>query len=130
MEVFHSILHRNFIRKNDMEDPPTFDDEESIARAKRKEAKIHQDHETDKEHKHKAEEEKEHVSIKLSSYMMLETVSSLCSFSDQISTFFAKDACNFFPFFLLFLLVIGWSRILPIHHKVLLQRSSRSSLGI
>lgn len=98
MEVFHSILHRNFIRKNDMEDPPTFDDEESIARAKRKEAKIHQDHETDKEHKHKAEEEKEHVSIKLSSYTMLETVSSLCSFSDQISTFFAKDACNFFPF--------------------------------
>nr|XP_054768903.1 chromodomain-helicase-DNA-binding protein Mi-2 homolog isoform X3 [Lytechinus pictus] len=59
MEVFHSILHRNFIRKNDMEDPPTFDDEESIARAKRKEAKIHHDHESDKEHKHKVEEEKE-----------------------------------------------------------------------
>ncbi|XP_072175310.1 chromodomain-helicase-DNA-binding protein 4-like isoform X2 [Diadema setosum] len=58
MEVFHSILHRNFIRKNDMEDPPTFDDEESIARAKRKEAKHHQDHDGEKEHK-KPEDEKE-----------------------------------------------------------------------
>ncbi|XP_072036512.1 chromodomain-helicase-DNA-binding protein 5-like isoform X3 [Amphiura filiformis] len=44
MEVFFSILHRNYIRKNDMEEPPPLDDGDSYSERTQKEIPTHKKH--------------------------------------------------------------------------------------
>ncbi len=44
MEVFFTILHRNYIRKNDMEEPPALDDGDSYNNKDQKEIPTHKKH--------------------------------------------------------------------------------------